>query len=263
MAKSYALYPKIKNLATIDTAISGQAISTILESLGSENIHPQAFVILDEKGKRLRSPYKERIGYNTFDKDSRFVYEKRGKQNVKIPIDIDKRKVNFYPMNRIVTEDMGCALQGVAAAVYPSIIVEGLSRLAEKVFPLGAGTWYPLTSERKHKRIFYKFINTLKLGIKKNFCAGQEKRKLEDIFEAKRAGLINILKETKLEDMNKDNLKKYYPNYNMDTISDVYESSARVVHICFNKDFTNFFLENAEKELGIAKKEDKAENKSI
>lgn len=261
LAKSYALYPKIKNLAMIDTAISGQAIYTILEALGEEGISPEAFVILDENGEKLKSPYKERIGYNIFDKDSKFVYERRGSKNVKIPLNIDRRKINFYPMKRIVTEDQGCALQGVAAAVYPSIIVEGLSRLAEKVFPLGAGTWYPLTSEKKHRQIFYKFINTLKLGIKKNFCNSQEKQPLEDMFELKRKGLINLLQETNLEDIDKDNLKHYYPNYNLDTIQDVYESGAKVMHICFNKDFTNFFLENAEKELGIERKE--SENKDI
>ncbi|MFH0831274.1 MAG: hypothetical protein V1886_00170 [archaeon] len=261
LAKSYALYPKIENLAMIDTAISGQAIYTILEALGQENIHPEAFVILDEDGKRLRSPYKERIGYDTFDKDSKFLYEKRGGHNVKIPLAIDRRKINFYPMKKIVTEDQGCALQGVAAAVYPSIITEGLQRLSEKVFPVGAGTWYPLTSEKKHRKIFYKFINTLKLGIKKNFCGNSDKNRLEDMFESKREGLIRTMKDTKLEDVDKENLKHYYPNYNMDTIENVYESSAKVVHICFNKDFTNFFLENVEKELGIKRKE--PENKDI
>ena len=255
LAKSYALYPKIKNLATIDTAISGQAISTILESLGGENIHPQAFVILDENGKKLRKKYIDMLGYNSFDKDKKFIYERRGDNEVKVPINIDQRKVNFYPMNRIVTEDMGCALQGVAAAVYPSIIVEGLHRLSEKVFPVGAGTWYPLTSEKKHRKIFYRFINTLKLGIRKNFCGSSDRSRLEDMFEAKRKRLISTMKETKLEDVDKENLKHYYPNYNMDTIENVYESGAKVVHICFNKDFTNFFLENVEKELGITKKE--------
>ncbi len=256
LALEYATYPRIRSMAMIDTVISGRAVATILNAFGEEGIHPEAFLVVDRSGGKVRKDLQEQLGYKKYDKsDEHFLYQKRMGRTIKNDATIDRRKIKFYEVNRIMTEDTGCALQGVSATVYPSLIIEGNRKLFPGLGRVAAGTWHALPRERSHRRIFYHFINTLKSAVNLE-CAdlcGEGKQVIdrkEEIFEHKRENLIQLLETTRLPDIDMDNLGHYYPEYDKDNVKNVYESSAQVLHVIFNEDFTNYFLNEFQKGMG-------------
>lgn len=254
LASDYAdNYPKIKNLAMIDTVISGRAVATILNALGEEGIYPQTFLVVDNSGEKVRKDFQDQLGYKKDDKtDEHFLYQKRLGRTVKTEINIDRRKIKPYDVNRIMTEDTGCALQGVSATLYPSLIVEG----SRKLFPqlksgVAAGSWYAIPKERNHKKILYHFLQTLKAAV--NFeCADHFRESFESVIERervlenKRKTLVELLDKIELPEINEDNLCTYYPHYNISNIEKggVYESGAQVLHIAFTKNFTDYFIDS-------------------
>ncbi|MFH1248648.1 MAG: hypothetical protein V1660_00660 [archaeon] len=265
LALEYTTYPKINNLAMIDTVISGRASTTILNAFGEQGVYPQTFLVVDRKGEKVNKEFQYQLGYKKCDKDCEyFAYQKKMGRTIKEDINIDRRKIEFYDVNRIVTEDTGCALQGVSATLYPGIILEGNKKLFPHLSGVGAGTWHAVPRERNHRKILYHFLNTLKAAVNlqcADFC-GENIESLinkEEIFEKKRKTLVGMLETAELPQINKENINSYYPEYSPENIANLYESGAQVLHIIFAKEFTDNFINNFSDSLP----QNKSENKDI
>nr|QBM01311.1 hypothetical protein [uncultured archaeon] len=272
LALEYATYPQVKNLAMIDTVISGKASSTILEAFGKEKIYPTSFLFVDQNGEKIKPEYGVKLGYGKFGGMDHLLYQKRdGKpargrdgKAIKTEIEIDRRKIKPYDVNRIMTEDTGSALQGVSAVTYPVITIEGRWNLSPPLKYVGAGTWYAVPREKNHRKIFYHFINTLKSAI--NLGCGnilnesaESITQKEEFFEKKREHLVEILRTTKLPRIEKGNLQVYYPEYDTNLVEDVHESGAQVLQVAFTKEFTDEFIEGFKEEIGISPKKESKE----
>ena len=213
VSEMYRDFPKIERFAMIDTVISGRASNDILrsfsdlsESKENPNLVPYSFLIVDNNGEKLQSSY-------------RLYLESIGAQN----------GMEFYKVPRIVSEDQGASLLGIASLVYPSVMrsSEDTEFNGEEFF-VGAGSWR-LSNDlgRDHSYIghFNKFMKVIYEGIKSELNEENE-------FDKKREEFLDYKETHKIPPYGSDPLEMFDLNYN---VEDLHETHSRVVHVYFNK----------------------------
>lgn len=225
-ARAYEQFPQIRKLNMIDTVISGRASSTIIGCLeelavsrGLPGLSNHSDLIIDENGRKLKSPFKEFL--------RRRVYA-------------DKPNISMYNIPRIVSEDEGAALEGVAAVVYPTLMKKSLMlRNANDMMFIGAGSWRTLEGLGNYRTSFQKFVNLIYQGIDYELarqgytdpgvCRGISKEDLGGRFEDSRNQFVKELQEHKWLAQTDDfsGLKINLPT------TKVYETGSHVVHALF------------------------------
>jgi len=241
LISSYCRFPKVDRFAIIDTVISGRASNDILQafdkiterhSQGIERIvgasadmlMPYAFLVVDENGRKLKRNF--------------LTY-------------INKKKaigqVRTYPIQRIVSEDKGASLEGVAAVVYPGVmeasrnLIRNLNDHPEPFF-VGAGSWYIIHGD-DYNANFMKFMDLVYSAIDFKYSQdfGGDGKRESEIFMAKRKEFVRYAKKQKIlarhdGDPAMLNLNPCY------TIDRFYETGSHVLHIDFNKSSTQDIL---------------------
>ena len=132
-------FPQVDKMLAIDTVISGQASWTILDELEKEGRYISSgridpILVVDEDGKKLKKSFRS------------FV---------------DQRPDDSIRVSRILTEDRGAALEGVAALVYPGLIVK-FGEEHKGIYPL-FGSWHdiPLVYKEKYLGVLNSFFDTI------------------------------------------------------------------------------------------------------
>lgn len=151
-------FPRVDEMLVIDTVISGRASWTILDELEKEGRYISSgridpILVVDEDGKKLKKPFRS------------FV---------------DQRPAGSIRVSRILTEDRGAALEGVAALIYPGLIVK--FKEEQGIYPL-FGSWHdiPLVYREKYLGVLDNFFDTINsiirgapqnevLEKRENFC---------------------------------------------------------------------------------------------
>ncbi len=233
LISSYCRFPRVKNFAIIDTVISGRASNDILKAFdkiaethnnGIEGIInaseempvPYAFLVVDEGGRKLRRKF--------------LTYINRKKA---------VGQVKTYPINRIVSEDEGASLEGVAAVVYPGLM-ESSKDLVRYVndhtepFFIGAGSWHIVPNDN-YLNNFARFMDLVYSSIDfkyaKDFGDGMGRAK--EIFEEKRKEFVKYAKKQKILARHDCDpaILNLNPNYAIDRF---YETRSHVLHIDFD-----------------------------
>lgn len=220
-AQAYENFPQIRKLDLIDTVISGRASSTIigcLEELAVSKDLPglanHADLIVDENGKKLKSPFKEFLRNRVY----------------------DGSKVSLYPIPRIVSEDEGAALEGVAAVVYPTIMKKSLRlRNGNDMMFIGAGSWKTLEGLGNYQGSFQKFVKLIYMGVEHELAkqgyieSSFSTDVLNERFDEARKGFVGELKTGRLLAQRDD-----FTGLNINILPDkVYETGSHVVHVLF------------------------------
>ncbi len=224
IAEMYEQFPKIEKFSMIDTVISGRAANDILKSFDSlaenkrnENLSPTAFLVVDDNSKKLKSQY--------------FVYLNRKKAT---------GHVRIYNVPRIVSEDEGASLLGVAAVVYPSLMKASKNiRLESEEFFVGAGSWH-VTNQGTYMSTFRKFMDLVYRGIDTKFSQDYGESDSLHLFERFREAREQFVKyglETKLLAKHPGSTEglSLNPHYR---VRDIYETGSHVVHIPFDEEST-------------------------
>lgn len=235
MAKSYENFQKIDSFSLMDTVISGRASNHILQAFdkiskeeNNDLMRPYSFLILDENGNKLRTDFKS--------------YLMRKKV---------EGELEMYPIPRIVSEDEGASLLGVAAIIYPSVMrASKRCEINGKEFFVGAGSWYGASELNKdYTKNFRKFMRLVYKGVdliySKDYL-GRKGIKEKERFNQTREDYLSYCKE-------KEVLSKYDQNISLLKLSDkhlpekVYETSSHVVHIPFDKESNERILSEINK----------------
>lgn len=259
LAQIYEKFPEITKFSIIDTAISGRAATDILgsfdklaEKSGNSSLVPQAFLVVDEMGDKMKPQF------------SGYLRKK-----------ILEEKVEMHFVPRIVSEDEGASLLGVAAVIYPSIMRASKNfYLNGEEFFIGAGAWHKsLDIPGKYFNNFNLFMNMVYKGIdllyKKGY-SGEESSKEKESFLESRQEFLKMAKDVRLLAETSDNISSLKPTNNYH-FGDSYETHSHVLHAPFTeeseKKFThNMFYRGIEglQYIGPEKEEkDKKEKKEI
>ena len=219
LARRYESFPQVKNLGLIDTVISGRASATIIESMDEIGLNPYSILIVDDEGKKLRTPFKQTL-------DARvYAYPSRA---------------NMVKTKRIVSEDEGAALEGVIALVYPSLMIRSLDlRHENRNFLFGAGSWhYPSVTEGIYSQNFGLFMKAIEKAVEIN-CADYL-TEYDNAKECKQQ--FDTAREVFLEFMDKHNLLRTRENsvtpFNLNPdliVKGAYETSSHVLHVPFDR----------------------------
>ncbi len=224
LTQSYEDFPQIKRFSLIDTVISGRASTHILsafEKLSDKyknpNLNPGAFLIVDENGGKLKSRY---LSY------------------------LNKRRleglIDLYKIPRIVSEDEGASLLGVAAVIYPSVMAVSreFNLEGEELF-IGAGSWHSSTNLPGHYfDNFNSFMNMIYKGVDlvytKKFL-GESGESQEETFNDSRESFLERAKKYKVLDKTSKDISVLSPTDNYSYVK-CYETSSHVLHAPFTKD---------------------------
>ena len=177
-----------------------------------------------------------------------------------------REEIETQQIPRIVSEDEGASLLGVASVVYPSVMdISRHFKLNGKPFFVGAGSWHPgYDVSEIHKESFRKFMGMIYAGIEfsfsKNYAGSGNVSNKNKFLEARdsfldyRSGRIKAFYLGKEADLRMFELRrdKYTPE-------NVYETKSHVVHIPFDEKSTQKARENLERITGakfIPPKED-------
>jgi len=237
-AVAYEQFPKVSKLVMLDTVISGRASSTIigaLEKISKEHGLPSlprfSYLIIDENGKKLKNPFKLFLDTKTYESKV---------QQIKIP--------------RIVSEDEGASLEGIAAIVYPTIMKKsfGLNYRGKPLF-IGAGNWVSIQGSEPYFSVFNQFSEIVKEGIDQVLInegyIDPSRENTGSNFETSRENFVNRLNRTKelsLKDDAGDFVTSKMP------AQKVYETGSRVLHVLFSEGDTNDLLQGfADKHKGV------------
>ncbi|MEK6945339.1 MAG: hypothetical protein AABW63_00940 [Nanoarchaeota archaeon] len=232
LAKAYETFPKIDRFGIMDTVISGRASNQILGAFdqifqeGGQDVAPYyAFLVVDDNDRKLKREY-------------RLFLKTKERQG----------QLELHKVPRIVSEDQGASLLGVASVVYPSIMKESGRRLVlnnGREFFVGAGSWR-LGSDLGKQGEFYKesfgrFKNFLFSGIDHIFARdyeGKEEGKELDKFREEREKFLayadehSIMRSQGIVDPSVLRLNKGY------SVERPYETGSRVAHLPFSPDST-------------------------
>lgn len=218
LALKYENFPKAKDMALIDTVISGRASSTILDCMNNLGIRPHSILVVDDNGKKLKNPFKQKL--------ERRMYED---------------SVKLINTNRIVSEDEGAALEGVVALVYPTLMVDSLRlRYKNDNFFFGAGSWhYPPLYNSIYSNNFKLFIKAIESAVFVNvsgkYCQKEKEKNPEECFIESRIKLLENME--KYNFLNKKDCCVEPFNLNLGLrVIDPYETGSHVLHIPFDGD---------------------------
>lgn len=233
LAAKYESFPEVKKLGLIDTVISGRASATIIESMDKLNLNPYSILIVDEEGRKLRTPFKQILESKVY-----------------------ADKANMIKTKRIVSEDEGAALEGVIALVYPSLMIRSLDlRVDGKNFLFGAGSWhYPSPSDQKYSYNFALFMKTIDIAVMLNsleYLDLKSKDSYRERFDSARKTFLDYMDSHNFLKIKDDSVEPFNLNPDL-TVQKPYETSAHVLHIPFNRLSTERVIEVlATKALGL------------
>jgi len=235
LANYYKKFPKIKKPLLIDTVISGRAISTILDNFekvmneGKIDSMPEAMIVIDKNGNKLKSPYKEKI----------LIHKARG---------LDRKPISEYKVPELFTEDKGSALEGLISVVYPNVMVysKRLEYFGEGNF-IGAGTW--MMPEEEYQKIFLRFLKSLNYSIKYLEGGKEEHNKLMKELDVLKNDLKRVFRKNNADELiySMSLLNKAQEKRDEDEeygFSGGYETRAHVVHVNLKKGSLERFLES-------------------
>ena len=226
VASVYESVPQIRKFSLIDTVISGRASHDILRSfedisLEQRNPHlnPYAFLIVDENGQKLKKDFRN------------YLTRKRLQDNADI-----------QEIPRIVSEDEGASLLGVASTVYPSIMSASKNLfLNGKNFFVGAGSWHPgYELSANHKESFSSFMDLVYAGIDHLFAVDYSscnESQTHDKFLEARQNFLEHRNEN-IKNFRLDSIDSGLNTFNINNHyhpSGVYETKSHVVHIPFDE----------------------------
>lgn len=229
LAEAYERFPRARDLGLIDTVISGRASNDILQAFDqlslTEDIEgaspdcllPQSFLIIDENGAKLKSKFS--------------VYLNRKKAT---------GATNLYYMPRIVSEDEGASLEGVAAIVYPSIMEASKKLLfGNREFFVGAGSWY-IAPQSPYKQNFHRFMDLIYKAIDAKYAKDYQDNpsKEVEIFRAALPEFVKYASEVDILTKHHESLSKVGWPYFYEPRT-VYETGSHVVHIGFTDKSTH------------------------
>ncbi|MBU4086606.1 MAG: hypothetical protein KKB21_03455 [Nanoarchaeota archaeon] len=234
IADEYEQAPRVDGMAMIDTVISGRASTTILDSFREVKISPQAILIVDNDGNSYKEPFK-----------------------TKIRIGKDSGQITTLPIPRIFSEDRGACLEGVAGMIYPSLMYYGMGMEVQgkPFFPVGAGSWHPLSQNDPHKKAFEAFCKMLGSAVKvecADYHSDTNKEQALQEMRTDRKSLLSLLKSGKLLSLKstKSDLEGFGIKYLQD--SKTYETSSHVVHIAFSEELSRKLLGDFRKQFESA-----------
>jgi len=198
----------------IDTVISGRASWTILDELeksgrfiSSGQINP--VLVVDEDGKKLKKPFR------------RFV---------------DQRPADSIKVSRILTEDRGAAFEGVAAFVYPGLIV----KFGEEhgIYPL-FGSWHDVPSfcRERYLGILNKFFDVIN-----SIISGESE---EIVSEKRNIFCGELVKSGVLKEEESLSWEKFGIKFPIDSIR---ETSSHVIQLYFSDKVTNQIISDVAEE---------------
>jgi len=210
MVNFYQNFPPIETLLIIDTVISGRSSWTIFDELeksgvkvggvkiGEERII-KPVLIIDKEGKKLRSEYRKYVN------------------RCQPPIEV----------SRILTEDRGAALEGVAAVVYPDLILaahKNRDLCPHQEYPL-FGNWHPVPycKEEQYLDVFNRFFDVIGCAISGN----------EEEFKEQRRKFCRTLSASNIlsseSGISREDLRIPYP------VEGMKKTSAHVFQVCFSE----------------------------
>jgi hypothetical protein len=235
LAEAYETFPQIKRFGIMDTVISGRASTHILsafdrifkeQGIDDPQDYPYyGFLIVDENGSKLKRDFKT------------FLKTKEA-----------RRSLEMHYIPRIVSEDEGASLLGVAAVVYPSLMRESKKNLViDKNLPffVGAGSW------RLGKDLgvagadlvegFNKFKNVIYSGIDYVFAKDYTQDAVDGSkgkFNEARRDFIRFAESSDILAKNNEidtSVLNIRPDY---VVKNPYETGSRVAHIPFDENST-------------------------
>jgi hypothetical protein len=219
MIEFYEEFPQVEKLVVIDTVISGRASWTILNEWekngknikaieGGGEIEP--ILVVDAMGRKV----KEEFG--------KYIHS--------------CGSCHYIP--RILTEDRGAALEGVAAVVYPQLILAAheKSDLYPQGYPL-FGSWHSVPSRVRevYLEIFNGFLATIEGILEGKDFKGLRENFLQQISEAQ---VLSGRNSVNGEDLN--------PHHQ---ITKVQETSAHVVQIYYSPQVVSDIIREITKRL--------------
>ncbi len=227
VSSSYENFPAINNFAMIDTVISGRASNEILRSFDimakerydaaspdPDAIRPYAFLIVDDDGKKLKTPFK------------RFLQ--------------DRTKADFtkmLPIPNIVSEDTGSSLLGVSAVVYPSLmeISENFIYNGREFF-VGAGSWH-IQDSGDNLFHFNQFMDLIYSGVDSSLAS--EGSPVKEAFVRKRENYLKFAENIGLLGIEDTSLgcSNYLQSLNSN-LGDSYLTGSNVLHVNFKEKLT-------------------------
>jgi len=223
LAEEYGNYPRVEKIAMIDTVISGRASSTILKSFKKREIEPYSFLVVDKNGERLKYPYSNDL---------------LQAQNIGM--------AKKYNMNRLLTEDEGAHLEGIVAAVYPSLMFKGSNSISETeefypvgFKPFGAGSWHLPKEGSDCKRTYELFLNTLKKSVED--CWESSSKTRSEMQESIDSLCIKLKEHAK----NPEHETSESLNYVKQHANKIYVTGSGVVHICFSDNYNHAIIEGS------------------
>lgn len=205
LADYYRRFPRVDNLILIDTVISGRASATILDAFSQLGRHPDTILIIDADGQKLKREFKRSLF-------------KPGVERIRVP--------------RIITEDRGAALEGVAAVVYPTLIhpPEPAANIYGQF--ISAGSWWdvPERVREPYNKAFRQLLDLITEGIR-----GES----DDLLRAKARKFLETLKRGKILSRDPKLSAKDFTPF---SATKVEETSARVIQISFSPQVTQDLL---------------------
>jgi hypothetical protein len=221
LAEIYERFPAINSFSMIDTVISGRAATHVLGSFEGlsardENLalNPSAFLIVDENGEKLKP------------KHSQYLHRKRL-----------EGMLSMYKVPRIVSEDEGASLLGVAAVVYPSIMkVSREFQVNGEEFFIGAGAWHNSADlAGNYFDNFKTFMDMIYRGIdftyKKRYLGTNAEREKEEFNEARKV-FLDRAHTVRILDKTSEPISTLNPTPNYD-YGNCYETGSHVLHAPF------------------------------
>ena len=223
LAECYSKFPKINNFSLIDTVISGRASNHILSSFENlankeknSNLNPHSFLVIDENGEKLKNHYFQ------------YLHKKRL-----------KGLATMYKIPRIVSEDEGASLLGVAAVIYPSIMkISKEFNLNGKEFFVGAGTWHSSSKlSGNYFGNFKSFMDVVYKGIDYLFSKqyfGDDSLKQKELFLQSKQDFISLANKRDLLAPTNESISSLKGSENY-SYGESYETSSHVLHAPFEK----------------------------
>jgi len=220
VAQNYRDFPSANRFSMIDTVISGRASNHILKAFDnlcqvyrSDHIVPRTFLIVDENGEKLRTNYK--------------VY-----LNTKKALG----QVMTFEIPRIVSEDEGASLEGVAAVVYPNIMKASKQfKIEDKEFFVGAGSWF-IAPNSYYLTNFQRFMDLVYSAIDAKYSQEYESPSNPDklsTFRQIRQEFVDFADKRRCLEKHTSEVSSLYLNSDY-KIKDFYETSSHVGHVIFS-----------------------------
>ncbi len=170
-------------------------------------------------------------------------------------------KVEMIRTPRIVSEDKGASLLGIAATVYPSIMRASKSlTLDENEFFVGAGSWRlcsELGPNNLYQENFFRFMNLVYKAIDARFSYGFSSEGFigaYKIFSDNHKEFVKWAIDRHILGRHKPDVDVLRLRYQPSQILNPYETSSHVLHVPFNE-FTTKGIYHLLKELsGVSSK---------